>query len=413
MTLNDRTPSGYQTHDEFFATKYAQGGRTFYSMELTLAQLVSYIPKPDATKPLETQRQINLVHAKSFANYIRQQEHWIAPALLLRAPPIFDFEEFRDVSAAKFGFLKVPKTARSDIKIIDGQHRILGVYLATEANAEEIEAQRNTLSRARREEDTNAIQLAESKLARLVEERERLNAECIPVQIVIIDDTHDAKRVFVDIADNALGIRASVRVRFDDRKVVNRALEDVMEHPLLKDRVDLQADMVRGSSPRLVAAKHVADIIRAVQVGNGRIGKRLEAELREADLVANTKNFLDGMVAAFPDLQGVQDDELAPSDLRATSLLGSPTMIRVFAAMWHDLKGIGFSDRQSIEALGHFEGNLQAPVLSDLEDTWYATGFFSETDAGSFAPTSRAQDLRGLTEKVLEWALVPPEWKRV
>ena len=73
--------------------------------------------------------------------------------------------------------------------------------------------------------------------------------------------------MFFDIADNALGITSSVRARFDSRKVVNRGLEEVMKHALLKDRVDPEQDRMGRNNPNLMGAKHVAEIVRTLAVG--------------------------------------------------------------------------------------------------------------------------------------------------
>jgi len=85
--------------------------------------------------------------------------------------------------------------------------------------------------------------------------------------------------MFVDIAENAKGITKTLQSRFDTRKVVNRALAEVVKHPLLEDRVELQLDRVKSDS-QLLAARHVADIIRAIAVGMGhRISRVREEEL--------------------------------------------------------------------------------------------------------------------------------------
>ena len=77
-----------------------------------------------------------------------------------------------------------------------------------------------------------------------------------------------------------------------------------MKHPLLKGRVDPEQDRMGRGNPNLMGAKHVAEIVRTLAVGiEGRIGRRLEDELREDALVQKTNGFLDVLVAAFPPLR--------------------------------------------------------------------------------------------------------------
>ncbi|MCA1702772.1 MAG: hypothetical protein LC808_05675 [Actinobacteria bacterium] len=161
-------------------------------------------------------------------------------------------------------------------------------------------------------------------------QRARLDRERISIQIMVEDDSMAYKQMFFDIADNALGITSSVRARFDSRKVVNRSLEGVMKHSLLVGRVDMEQDRIGSNNPNLLGAKHVADIVRSVAVGvDGRVGRRLEDELREDALVELTNGFLDAIVDGFPDLGRVADGNVTPEELRRVSLLGSTSMLRV------------------------------------------------------------------------------------
>ncbi|MGC8073608.1 hypothetical protein ACP3W1_23915, partial [Salmonella enterica] len=88
-------------------------------------------------------------------------------------------------------------------------------------------------------------------------------------------DIDEAKQMFFDIAENALGITASTRARFDSRKIVNRALPMVLEHPLLLNRVDLDKDRVQKNSPFWIPASKVVEIIRTMRKGfEGRVSRK-------------------------------------------------------------------------------------------------------------------------------------------
>ena len=137
------------------------------------------------------------------------------------------------------------------------------------------------------------------------------------MQIVIAETPETARRVFVDINDNAKGITGAVKSRFDDRKVITRALNIVLrESPLLDERVDIEQDRIAGVPSTCFGAKHVADILRALTVGGGRIGKRVEDEVNEKDIVKAFEEFVDTLMAVFPELSEVAEDRKTPAELR-------------------------------------------------------------------------------------------------
>ena len=231
-------------------------------------------------------------------------------------------------------------------------------HLAITAIAKELEKQRDLLAKAKKQQDEPAVvKQFQDKIQALNGQRERLNQERISLQIVIEDDTTAFRQMFVDIADNALGITSSVRIRFDARKVVNRAVEPMLKHSLLHGRVDLEQDRITASNPNLLGARHVADLIRSVAVGiDGRVGKRLEDELREDALVDDTNRYLDTLLEAFPQLVALADGELTPEELRKTSLLGASTILRVLAGVYHELRKQKLDDDQI--------GSLPSPALT-------------------------------------------------
>lgn len=216
--------------------------------------------------------------------------------------------------------------------------------------------------------------------------------------------------MFFDIADNALGITSSVRARFDSRKVVNRSLEDVMKHALLQGRVDPEQDRMARGNPNLMGAKHVAEIVRTLAVGiDGRIGRRLEYELREDQLVQKTNDFLDALLAAFPPLEAVVDSELSPEELRRSSLLGSTVMHRVLAGVYQDLVDRHRFDGEDVtEFFAKLAPHMKGAVKPDsIWVTKVGEDVFSE---GALAPRSRRQDLRTLRDAMVEWATAEAEW---
>jgi hypothetical protein len=402
--------TGYDTEDRFYATKYSQGGRKVFAIDLSLTQIAAYLPEPDPNNPTEGNRRVREGHAVAFGTYVREHEDWVSPALLLRGPDIFKFDTKEEIAGTQFGILSLPRLARSDLRILDGQHRILGIHRAIQGISRDLEKQRDLRARAKRNgQDESVIKELTDKIRELEHQRSRLDRERISIQIMVEDDSVAYKQMFFDIADNALGITSSVRARFDSRKVVNRALEDVMKHALLAGRVDMEQDRIGPNNPKLLGAKHVADIVRTVAVGvDGRVGRRLEDELREDALVQETNTFLDSLLDGFPDMARVADGNVAPDELRRASLLGSSSMLRVLAGVFHDLRSTQWEDDEIAEFFGRLSPFMDAPVRPD--SPWVVEvpdQIFSE---GALAPRARRQDLRTLTDHVAGWALTQPKW---
>lgn len=418
--LEDFGVTAYDPFERFFGARYKQGGRTVYALDFSVSELVTFLPKPDPNKPLDasdSQRRIYPLHAKQFGEYVEATPDWVSPALLLRGPSIFEFDRKipQNTGTTQFGVVAVPKDARAEIKIVDGQHRTLGFHMAWESLTAKISGARADLARAKEDGmDGAVIAHHQTRLDTLVERRKTLAAERVSVQIVVTDDPKVARRIFVDINDNAKGITGSVRSRFDDRKVISRALDMVLNsNDLLDGRVDLELDRIAGNSEYLLGAKHVADMLRAVTVGNGRIGKRLEEELDEKTIANEFEAFVLAMVEAFPDLRDVQDGKLPPAQLRSMSLLGSSVILRGFAAAWYELRQAEWDVEDITDAFGEFSDVMQAPVYPDPEDTWFATGLFSASETGVLSPNSRAQDFKKLTKTIADWCETQPDWNRV
>jgi hypothetical protein len=403
--------TGYDPDVRFYATRYKQGGRRVFSLDLALTQIAGLLPAPNPANPTEGNRRIKESHARAFGDYVRSNPDWVAPALVLRAPDIFDFAERESIGGTEFGVLSFPRLASTDLRILDGQHRILGIHLAIQGIADDLEKARGGLAAARRTEaELAVIEQMKEKIDQLTQQRERFDRERTTLQIFIEDDQVAYRQMFFDIADNALGITSSVRARFDSRKVVNRSLEDVMKHALLKGRVDLEQDRMGRNNPNLMGAKHVAEIIRTLAVGiEGRIGRRLEDELREDALVQKTNDFLDSLIVAFPPLEAVVEGEVTPDALRRTSLLGSTVMHRVLAGVYVELVDRHrFDDQDVTEFFRKLAPHMQGAVTENsIWVTKVADDVFSQ---GALAPRSRRQDLKTLRDTMVTWATTDPQW---
>lgn len=399
------TPTGYETDVKYFAARYGQGGRTVYSFDLSLLQLAMTLAKPDADQVLEGNRRIRLTHAEGFAEYLLTREDWTSPPLLLRAPSnLLEFVAVdTGIEGVQFGVLSVPRLAQDELRIVDGQHRTLGIHIAWAKILRRLDSARTQLASAKKLDDPNLVREAERDLRDAEELRGKFATDRMTVQLVIVDDENAYKQIFVDIADNALGIPPSVRARFDRRKIVNRCLPDVMKHQLLAGHVDEQQDRIQAKNPYLMSAKHVTDIIRVLQVGiQGRISKIVNENGNEHKMISDANEFLDVLVASFEDLRGIAEGTVSPAELRKRSLLGSITMHRVLAGVYRELRN-GDDNRKSMnssEIERFFRSlNMSAPVAMDSR--WMATGRFAED---AMAPMARGGDMQALVREMVYWA---------
>jgi hypothetical protein len=331
--------------------------------------------------------------------------------LVLRAPDIFRLETRESIGGTEFGVLSFPRLASTDLRILDGQHRILGIHMAIQDIASDLEKARAGLAAARRTGAEAAVSAQfQKKIDELAAQRDRFARERTTLQIFIEDDQVAYKQMFFDIADNALGITSSVRARFDSRKVVNRSLEDVMKHALLNGRIDPEQDRIGRSNPNLMGAKHVAEIIRTLAVGiEGRIGRRLEDELREDALVQKANDFLDVLLASFRSLEEVADGHITPDELRKSSLLGSTVMLRILAGTYAELVDRhAFDDDDVTEFFRRLAPHMPGPVTED--SVWVNKIADDVFSPGAMAPRSRRQDLKNLRDALVKWATTTPAW---
>lgn len=407
--------TGYDSEVRFYATRYTQGSRTVYALDLSLAQIAGLLPAPDPLLPQLGNRRIQMPHAVSFGQYIRANEHWVSPAIVLRAADEFDFEVLESIEGTDFGIISLPFLALTEIHILDGQHRILGIHLALRAIAAELDKARSAITRLEKRkvpveaEDNKLAQLAELKdmVAVLLTQRARFERERSSVQIFIESDQVGTNQMFYDINDNVLHVTGSVSVRYDTRKAVNRALQDVLTHPLLEGRVDLEFDRLGRQNENLLSAKHVAEVVRIMAVGiDGRIGRRVETQLDEALLTERANQFFTVLTESFSQLKDVVSGDESPIDLRARSQVASPVMLRVLAGVFKELKNRNWSQSRIKKFFTELDPSLSQPATKSWVNRTGGDIFFE----GALSPSARRQDLVSLVQTLVSWAEKRPEW---
>ncbi|MGH7745955.1 MAG: DNA sulfur modification protein DndB, partial [Candidatus Dormibacteria bacterium] len=296
-----------QDSSTYLAIKTTQGGRAVYTTRVALLDLPTILPVPDPDNVDKDNRKVDRLHAKHFGEYLDAKQDWVAPALLARDSGGCSFEKVDEHGAV--GYITVPWAIGgiSSLRTIDGQHRVLGVAIEKQRITDAISALDREMARKVSPEKAAKLQAEREKL---IGQMQRLKAEYIGLDIYVEPDPIKAQQMFVDVADNAKGISSAVRARFDSYKVANRTLSDVIDHPLLKGRVDAEQDRMTLKNPNLMGAKHVSDITRSVIAGaGGRISKKAEQTLTDGEVIEQVKDFLDIISNAFADLAAVTEDD--------------------------------------------------------------------------------------------------------
>jgi hypothetical protein len=407
MTLSidtARITAGRRT-DTYLAMRSLQGGRTVYSIRVPLLDLDKILPVPDPSQPDPDNRKVDPRHAKSFGDYVSSHAAWVAPALLARDNGGCHFQPLES-SDGKIGYLDIPWSTGTvgALNTIDGQHRVLGTRLRLRQLTEDINKYERDLSRARSGDRATKL---EEKLTELREALGRMEHEAIGLDIYVEPDSVLARQMFVDVADNAKGISTALRARFDGSKIANRTLDRVLDHALLKGRVDLEQDRMTRNNVNLIGAKHVADLTKAVSVGvGGRISARLESELSDEAVVEAVHGFLDCITEAFGDLADVAEGRLSPTDLRSRSLLGSVGMLRVLSGTFHSLRRKDIPEDDITAFFATLAPHMAAPVSDD--GIWRRTEARTDFEPAASAPVMRTQNLNHLVNVVTSWFPAAP-----
>ena len=421
--LKGKVLTGYHREDTFIATRKYMGGRPVFHLDMCIAQLTAGVEAPPVGVAQEDNRIVKESRGRLFRDYVNSNKEWASPSLLLWCPiGILDFDALPQINelvndpSVVLGVLSVPRNSRQSIKILDGQHRILGFHQWMDQLNKELQTSKLSLSEAAKAGQPKVVEAAKERVARAEENMERSIKESIGIDILICSSAKEARQIFADIANNAQGMVKALAIGFDQSKLVNRVTSNIasdVPHPLLNGKVDFNKDRIAGDSDMLISAKTLADSIRALTVGiTGRISRVQELEWPDEDVIQRTRKFLDCLYKAFED-----DLKKSPQEFRKTSLLSSGTMFRVLSGVWFELtsstnaQGKSIKPRMSVEDATNFFKKL-APYMSipiKTGNKWLTTGVFPSPANGAVvtAPGSRNQELKKLTLEITNWALDP------
>lgn len=410
--------SGYAVSDDYLAQKSRQGGRTHYSIVLPLHQVPVTLPVPDPNQPFEDNRQVRLSHAQAFADYIRLHEGWHAGALTVRGlSQALQFTELanQEGKPVKIGILKVPRNMRNSFRIIDGQHRILGVKLLFERISEDVIKATSLLAGAKKNGDEVAvIAQFEREISELENLKRRITEDTMTVDLVIEDDETVHRQIFVDVANNALSVQKAVTARFDSKKIVNRVVVDLLNDPstddLIRNRVDDQKDRVVGSNPNLIGSGVLAEIVRTVKKGIiGRISAADEKTFDQRSMARDTNLFFSVLRESFTCLDDIATGATTPPQVRGKHLIASVTMIRIMAGVYHNLVQQGISRDEIVSFFRTIDRAGGTPLRNSTPhgQMWISSPSGGFLD-GESAPGSRSQQVKAIVDEITDWYTAPP-----
>jgi DGQHR domain-containing protein len=413
--------TGYASSDQFVATRKKMGGRWVIHIDLSIAQLVLGVEAPPVGVPQEDNREVDESRCREFATYVDGTPRWGSASLLLWCPEgVVSFDPLTEINdlipdGVQVGTLSIPRNSRLSIHILDGQHRIKGFHIWVESKNKDLAKAREHLMRAREVGEPAVIAQAESQVRAAEHALSRTQSEYIGIDLVEVNTAKEARQIFADIANHAKGMSKALTTGFDTTKMVNRVTQRIateQPHAVLAGRIDWHRDRLSGGNENLLSAKALADIVRAVYVGvNGRVSKVQERAAEDTKVYAMAVRFFDALLAAFPQLKE------KPALLRESSLLGSGTMLRALAGAWYELTSVTddtghavealMSDSEAQEFFAKLAPHMAAPVRAG--NGWLTTGCFpavpEDGSSGVMAPSSRSQDLRGLSDALKRWAV--------
>jgi hypothetical protein len=421
-------PSGLGVTEKVLpATQYTQGGRTQYDIVLPVSHIVETLNRPDHTKAIALNRKIKLKHAQDFAHYLLTNADFGCPSIMVRVQPgIVHFDKVHafDELHTAWGWVRFKFGDIVLFLVLDGQHRVLGCWIAVETVRKRVAELQSLITKAKANGEPSVTSKLQAELKIEQDKLARLMTNSITVQFVETDEDR-GKRLFVDINDNVESVRPDFRRYLDDRSAIGLITGDVIEtHPLLVGRVETgQEQGFSKTNKALLGVNAVSEVVRAVLVGaTGRVGARVEDELLQNQdaKAAEVRKFLD-LLVNYTDLRKVADNELDPPDLRYdnkdpdkphATMLASTTMLRVLAGVYHDLitadpkTGMASDGKPPMTRaeVGMFFRSL-GPLLKQIPVTvgspWHKTGAFVE---GGSAPTARGGQIGMLAGILCTWA---------
>lgn len=398
---------------EVTAQQIKRLGSTEYLFAIPISLALDLLEIPDPAHPFADNRRVSKKHAMDFGNYWETHPtEWVVPPILLDTSEELRFNQIkRDNEQIALVDLMLPADHKNSLRILDGQHRILGWYLKKlelDARLSDATSSYNKAVIAASNSDKLIIQ---NEIDLLNVHIARLDGEHVSINLIDSLTPKKHQQFFVDIAKNALGINKTVQAKFDSASIINRVTQELIKsHPLFLDRIDLEKTSCSGSNPNFLTVVNVSDISRHACFGvNRMVTAKRENNYKDADLIDTVTTFLDLMVKNVRQLQLIAENRMKPADFREQYMLGSGTIWRCLAGAFYeacvvidDDEGTIGIDGDQLHKFGKmikmFSENMELPISSQ----WFATTLFPVKR--SKAPSSRAQDLESMVGLLTAWS---------
>jgi hypothetical protein len=384
-----------------------------FLFSLSIKSALELLEIPDPGHPFPDNRRVSKKHAMDFGNYWENHESdWIVPPLLLDSSRKLNYKEMKiNNSSSELVELELIEGDRDALRILDGQHRILGWYLKKldlDSRLSDATSAYNKLIIGGAVKESELVILEIDHIKNVIL---RLETEHVAVNLLDSMSPQLHQQFFVDIAKNALGINKTVQAKFDSASIVNRVTQNLIKnHVLFENRIDLEKTSCSGTNPNLLTVVNVSDITRHSCFGvNRMVTVKRENNYEDSELEKNVNLFLDTMVRNVPQLQLIIEGKLKPEVFREKYMLGSGTIWRCLAGAFYESCVIIDDDEGTIEIdksqirkfekfVALFSENMALPISRE----WFATTLFPIKR--SKAPSSRAQDLESMVLLMAAWS---------
>jgi hypothetical protein len=412
------TLGGYSAEKELAAQQVQRGGKTVYIVSLPIQLVPVLLPIPDPLHPFDSNRAVRKSHADDFGVYwLRNADSWTVPPLLVDTADSLRFiEEFSIANGPKLGKVVLPDYSNKILKILDGQHRILGWNLVRDKLMKDLDMAQEQNAQTNRTGTELEKQEIKKRLEAIRFNINRMQTEQVTLEIITGVTNTEHQTFFVTIADHALGINNSERTRLDETNMTSRVAKQLTDSlPLLKDRIEIRKGSVSKKSKDLMALSNVRDIVRHTCFGiKGKVTMAREKELVDANAFEVTEHFFRAMEEAVPAISNIVNMKYLPMTLRDESLLGSVTIWRCLAGSYNDLavkmvdnKALHWNKQgheKFVAMLSEVHKKMKITQLDGskkISSSWAETGCFNPNET---APRSRSQDLKNLSALFTAWA---------
>lgn len=388
-------------------------GSTEYLFAIPITLALDLLEIPDPAHPFVDNRRVSKKHAMDFGNYWETHPtDWVVPPILLDTSEELKFKQIkRDNEQIALVDLQLPADHKNSLRILDGQHRILGWYLKRlelDARLSEATTSYNKAIIASADSEKLIIQ---NEIDLINQHVIRLDTELVSINLIDSLSAKKHQQFFVDIAKNALGINKTVQAKFDSASIINRVTQELIKsHALFRERIDMEKTSCSGSNPNFLTVVNVSDISRHACFGvNRMVTAKRENNYKDSDLAEIVTIFLDTMVQNVKPLQLIIDGRIKPADFRENYMLGSGTIWRCLAGAFYeacviidDNEGTIDIDEDQLFKFGKMIKQFSESMKLPISAQWFATTLFPVKR--SKAPSSRAQDLESMVGLLTAWS---------